>query len=92
MSVRWRPHRQGNVRVGIVVSKKVGKAVIRNRVRRRLREALRALLSGVVAEGAQHRGVPSFDLVIIARPDAAEASYSQLSAALRRALERGKVL
>ncbi|MEX2541076.1 MAG: ribonuclease P protein component [Trueperaceae bacterium] len=92
LSVRWRPHRQGNVRVGIVVSKKVGKAVVRNRVRRRLREALRELLAGGVSAGAQHRGAASFDLVIIARPDAAAASYSQLAAALRRALERGKVL
>lgn len=78
--------------MGIVVSKKVGKAVVRNRVRRRLREALRALLSEGVAASAQHRGLPSFDLVIIARPEAAGASYAQLMAALRRALERGKVL
>jgi ribonuclease P protein component len=92
LSVRWRPHRQGSVGVGIVVSKKVGKAVTRNRVRRRLREALRALLAGGVSPEAQHRGEPSFDLVIIARPEAAEANYAQLSAALRRALERGKVI
>lgn len=75
-----------------MVSKKVGKAVVRNRVRRRLREALRILLDGGVSLDAQHRGEASFDLVIIARPEAADASYSQLSAALRRALERGKVL
>jgi ribonuclease P protein component len=92
LSVRWRPHRKGSVGVGIVVSKKVGKAVIRNRVRRRLREALRALLAQGVSPQAQHQGVASFDLVIIARPEAGEASYKQLSAALRRALERGKVL
>jgi ribonuclease P protein component len=78
--------------VGIVVSKKVGNAVVRNRVRRRLRDALRELLAGGVDPAAQHRGNPSFDLVIIARPEAAEANYSQLSAALRRALERSKAL
>lgn len=75
-----------------MVSKKVGKAVTRNRVRRRLREALRALLAEGVGPQAQHRGKPSFDLVVIARPEAAEADYHQLAAALRRALERGKVL
>jgi ribonuclease P protein component len=75
-----------------VVSKKVGKAVVRNRVRRRLREALRSLLAEGVAPAARYQGDASFDLVIIARPEAAEASYGQLSAALRRALERGKVL
>lgn len=92
LSVRWRPHRKGSVGVGIVVSKKVGKAVVRNRVRRRLREALRALLAQGVGPDASHRGEASFDLVIIARPEAAQASYPQLLAALRRALERGKVL
>ncbi|HEX7003968.1 MAG TPA: ribonuclease P protein component [Trueperaceae bacterium] len=92
LSVRWRPNRSGTVGVGIVVSKKVGKAVVRNRVRRRLREALRALLARGVSPAAQHRGQPSFDLVIIARPEAAEASYQQLAAALQRALERGKVV
>jgi ribonuclease P protein component len=92
LSVRWRPHRKGSVAVGIVVSKKVGKAVVRNRVRRRLREALRTLLANGVDPAAQHQGNPSFDLVIIARPEAAEANYAQLAAALRRALERGKVL
>lgn len=75
-----------------MVSKKVGKAVVRNRVRRRLREALRAILSQGVSPAAQFRGEPSFELVVIARPEAASASYQQLSAALRRALERGKVL
>ncbi len=78
--------------MGIVVSKKVGKAVVRNRVRRRLREALRAILAQGVSPAAQFHGVASFDLVVIARPEAADASFQQLSAALRRALERGKVL
>jgi ribonuclease P protein component len=44
LSVRLRPARHGQVRLGVVVSRKVGKAVVRNRVRRRLREAMLALL------------------------------------------------
>lgn len=95
LSIRWRPRRnppagdaaaQGTVRVGIVVSKKVGNAVIRNRVRRRLREALRALLRERALEAS------TLDLVIIARPSAAEADYWDLDAALRRALGRGGLL
>lgn len=92
LSIRWRPNDRGSVAVGIVVSRKVGKAVTRNRVRRRLREALRALLHDVSAPSAKRGGEPSFDLIVIARPEAAQASYAQLRAALRRALERGKVL
>ena len=76
-------------RVGIVVSKKVGKAVVRNRVRRRLREALRQLVSEPFVAGATHRGLPSFDMVVIARPEAAQADFWKLRAALVRAFGRG---
>jgi ribonuclease P protein component len=74
--------------VGIVVSGKVGKAVVRNRVRRRLRDALGILLADGVRAEACHAGVPSFDLVVIARPSAAEVGYWELKASLARALER----
>jgi ribonuclease P protein component len=83
--VRWRPRRQEGIRVGIVVSRKVGNAVVRNRVRRRLREALRAL----VAERPRREDAPAgVDLLVVARPEAAGADYHQLRAALARALER----
>lgn len=77
--------------MGIVVSRKVGKAVVRNRVRRRLREAARALLGEGVAAAAMEGPVPSFDMVVIARPSAAEASYHELLHALRQAFSRGKL-
>lgn len=81
LSVRWRPRRGRELRVGIVVSRKVGNAVVRNRVRRRLRESFRARVrAGVVPDGA--------DVVIIARPDAAGADFAALDAALNRALDR----
>lgn len=75
--------------MGIVVSRKVGKAVVRNRVRRRLREALRELVSEAERDGT---AAPSFEVVVIARPEAAEANYTALKDALRKALERGKAL
>lgn len=105
LSLRWRPLRQPDapagvaigVFVGIVVSKKVGKAVLRNRVRRRLREALKAVLTTAEAraqaDGASKRVKnPSFELVIIARPDAADADYWQLKGSLEHALRKGQVL
>ena len=85
LSLRWRGNRETCVRVGIVVSKKVGNAVVRNRVRRRLREALRALTD----EGKVSRAI---DLVVIARPVAADADYWQLKDALRYALKKGGAL
>lgn len=78
--------------MGIVVSGKVGNAVVRNRVRRRLREALRGLLSGGLRPEASFRGVASVDMVVIARPSAAEAGYAELRSALARAMDRAGLL
>jgi ribonuclease P protein component len=77
----------GRRRVGFVVAKTVGGAVVRNKVRRRLR--------GVVLE--QRDALPDgSDLVVRALPASAAATYQQLSddfrsataAAARRASER----
>jgi ribonuclease P protein component len=85
------------VRVAFVVSRKVGKAVVRNLVRRRLRESLRAMLRATPdgAEATAPRGVgpdgrwpASFDALVIVRPSAAAADYRELGEALRRALDQ----
>jgi ribonuclease P protein component len=79
------------VRVAFVVSRKVGKAVVRNRVRRRLRESLRVMLRSTPASaagsGPDGRWPRAFDALVIVRPSAAEADYDELSVALRRALD-----
>jgi ribonuclease P protein component len=56
------------LKVGFSVSKKVGKAVTRNKVKRRLRECFRPYL-GDVKNGLY---------VIVARPAAAEAAFDTL--------------
>ena len=73
------PNDLGRTRVGITVSSRVGNAVVRNRVRRRLREALRARLDRL-ASGR--------DILVVARPASAEATWSELSSALDAALLR----
>lgn len=60
--------------VGIVVSKKVGNAVIRNRVKRRVRAFLR--------ENA-HQLPAKMKLVIIARPKAGEANWQEITSDLK---------
>lgn len=70
-------------RVGISTSKRVGKAVVRNRVKRLIREAVRRLLPSIP---------PGRDLVFVARPAIAEASYEQVSQAVTILLGRARLL
>jgi ribonuclease P protein component len=75
--------RPGGARVGVVVSKKVGKAVQRNRVRRRLREIVRAKLPGW-KEG--------FDAVVVARAGAAGAEFRELAESLEELARRAHLV
>ncbi len=78
--------------MGIVVSRKVGKAVVRNRVRRRLREGIRELTRQPLRAEVYDASRPSFDLLVIARPSAADAAYADLKRSLTTAFERAKLL
>ena len=66
-------------RVGFVVNKAVGSAVVRNRVKRRLRHAAGARITQLPADAL---------LVVRAQPPAATASYQELVADLDRCLDR----
>src|SRR6266581_4581083 len=67
----------GPARAGFVVSRKVGGAVARNRAKRLLREALR-LEGKEIPEG--------LDVVVVARPNVANASYNEVVGDLRSIL------
>jgi ribonuclease P protein component len=75
----WVPGGESPARVGFVVSKAVGPAVIRNRVKRRLRHLARERLSSLPGSAV---------LVVRALPASAEASYDDLARDLDSALER----
>lgn len=78
-SVHAFPNELGTLRLGLSVSKKVGNAVVRNGLRRRLREIFMASSAGA-------RG--DLDLVVSARPAAAEASFDALREEFARALDK----
>ncbi len=69
--------RAAPVRVGFVVSRAVGGAVVRNRTKRRLRHLCAARLAGAGA---------GIDVVVRANPPAGQASSAELAAALDAAL------
>jgi ribonuclease P protein component len=68
-------------RYGLVASKRVGKAVVRNRQKRLLREILR-----------QTPLKPGWDIVFITRPAAANASFTDLRQLVRHLLTQAKLL
>jgi ribonuclease P protein component len=58
-------------RAGVVASRKVGSAVVRNRAKRRLRSIIRVLWPGVPPTGVS--------LVLIALPTAATIDFEELT-------------
>lgn len=74
---------QEELRVGVSVSKKIGKAVVRNRVKRLIREGFRSLLPEINWKG---------DLIVIARKPLADLEYKEVVANLVHCLKKAKLL
>jgi ribonuclease P protein component len=64
-------------RLGVTVSSRVGDAVVRNHVKRLVREIFRARRLDMPA---------TLDIVVIAKPQAAQITYAQAATELERAL------
>jgi ribonuclease P protein component len=78
-SVHAFPNEHGTPRLGISISRKVGNAVTRNAVRRRLREVFHSCISELAG---------NLDLVMSARPAAAEATFEELREEFSESLGR----
>jgi ribonuclease P protein component len=70
-------------RFGFSVSKRVGKAVVRNRIKRLLREAARARQALVA---------PGYDVVFIARKPIGDANHRQVDQAVEQLLAQAGLL
>lgn len=79
--MKARPSGLGLSRYGISVSRRLGKAVVRNRVKRRFREILR-----------RTQFKPGWDIIFIARPAAADVDYTRLKKSVDSLLARAELL
>ena len=76
--------RKTNVlKVGFSVSKKIGKAVIRNKIKRRLNEAFRLMMDDVK---------PNTLMVFIARPGITELDFKAVQKNVRHILKKAALL
>lgn len=71
-------------RIGISISKKVGKAHERNRIRRCIKEAYRLNIDDKVLGG--------YDLVFIARINAADKDYKELERSLKYICKKANII
>jgi ribonuclease P protein component len=65
-------------RFGLVVSRKVGNAVVRNKVKRWLREAV----------WHAEEAMPPVDLVLRARPSAAQSEFDEIAQDIRAGMRK----
>ena len=72
-------NRSGASRLGITVSTKLGKAVVRNRIKRRLREVYRLSLPSLR---------PGYDVVIVGRSRALDLPFSRLTETFQRSCKK----
>ena len=78
-----RKNRTEENRIGITVSKKLGKAHVRNRTRRRLREVYRL---------NEDKFQPGWDIVVVARSKAVEAPFDKLTKSYLALAKKARLL
>lgn len=83
MVLYCRRNRVQKNRLGITVSTKIGKAVVRNRIRRRLREIYRL---------QEEKVQPGYDIVLVARTRSRYAEYSMLERDFIRLAKKLKIM
>ncbi|WP_218082701.1 ribonuclease P protein component [Anthocerotibacter panamensis] len=82
MTLYYLPNRTEQTQVGIVTSRKVGIAVVRNRLRRLVREVLRERWPALR---------PGFNLVVVLQSTAVGATLGEIDQQLGSLLERAEV-
>ena len=81
LGIKSRPNNLDYTRCGIIASKKVGGAVVRNRAKRRLREIVR-----------NFNIKPGYDIILISRAGIEQAAFAEISGVVKRLLVSQKLL
>ena len=81
LGIKSRNNNLAYTRCGIITSKKVGKAVIRNQVKRRIRELVRS-----------YRIKSGYDIIIISRTGIEKATFEEINETLRKLLDNQRLL
>lgn len=79
----YRSNGQGNTRIGFSVSRKIGKATVRNRVKRLIREICRKHMQEFLQ---------GFDLIFIARPKIKGIRYALVEQEMVRLCKKAKLI
>ena len=80
--LRWLRTDRVETRIGLSTPRTLGGAVQRNQVRRRLRSLLRERIGRIG---------PGWDILLIARPPAGDASRAELGSAIDALLDRSEI-
>ncbi len=72
----------GFSRLGVSVSKKVGKSVVRNKIKRRIKEIIRT---------NYHDIKQGFDIVVSAKPSSAQLDFNEIERDIKGLMKRGRI-
>jgi len=81
--LRYRRNGLDQTRFGISTGRRTGTAVVRNTIRRRLRTVIVSMLERIA---------PGWDVLVIARPAAAQATQAELATVFQRLLHKAGLL
>ncbi|MEG1560206.1 MAG: ribonuclease P protein component [Clostridia bacterium] len=79
----YRKNRVGSVKIGLSVSKRIGKSVVRNRVKRQLRAVLTPLIPSIKT---------GFSIIFIARSPILTGRYADIEKSVKHLLEKASLL
>ena len=77
------PNLENRNRLGLSVSKKVGKSVVRSRVKRLIKEAYRT---------QEARFCVGYDIVVVAKPTCASSGFHEIQDAMLSALRKHRIV